>query len=69
MSFIYNWELSDGGTMVVEYCYSSVGKCLKVVELTLNGKYHRITWMSPEGREQLMGLLTEDYSSQVGVTA
>ena len=65
MSYVYEWNLSDGGLMVVEYCFSTLDKVLKVVEMNLNGKYHRINWMSHEGREQLMGLLTTDYNNKV----
>ena len=64
MSFLYEWSLSDNGTMMVEYCFSSVDKCLKVVEMKLNGKFHRLNWMSPEGRSELMSLLTEAYNSK-----
>jgi hypothetical protein len=40
-------------------------KCIKVVEMKVNGKYHRINWMSKEGREELMGLLEEDYNMNI----
>ena len=63
-SLVYNWNTS-GGLMVVEYCYSAVNNCLKVVEMTLEGKFHRLTWMSPEGRNELMGLLETDYNNMV----
>ena len=68
MSYLYEWKLKDGGTMLVEYCFSTVDKCLKVVELTLNGKFHRLNWMSPEGRDSLMELLVADYNKAVGVS-
>ena len=69
MSFLYKWVLSDDrGTMLVEYCFSSVDDCIKVVEMNLNGKFHRITWMSPEGRSELMTLLENHYHSITGVT-
>ena len=45
MSYVYNWKLSDGGLMIVEYCYSTMDKVLKVVDMNLNGKYHRMNWM------------------------
>tara|TARA_B100000287_G_scaffold132869_1_gene124936 strand:+ start:587 stop:793 length:207 start_codon:yes stop_codon:yes gene_type:complete len=35
--------------------------CIKVVEMKVNGKFHRVNWMSSEGRAELMGLLEEDY--------
>ena len=64
MSYVYDWNLSDGGVMVVEYCFSKLDKVLKVVEMNLNGKLHQINWMSHEGRGELMGLLTKDYNSK-----
>ena len=65
MSYLYEWLLSDGRTMMVEYCFSSVDDCIKVVEMKLDGKFHRINWMSHEGRDTLMELLISDYSEQV----
>ena len=67
MSYVYNWKLSDGGLMIVEYCYSTMDKVLKVVEMNLNGKYHRMNWMSHEGRNELMKLLNNDYANKVNV--
>ncbi len=67
MSYLYKWEVSNGDEVLVEYCYSSVDKCIKVVEMSVNGKFHRLNWMSPEGRDKLMVCLKEDYNSQVGV--
>ena len=64
MSFLYNWKVSNGDDVKVEYCFSSVDKCLKVVEMWVNGKFHRTTWMSEKGRSELMSLLTEDYNSK-----
>jgi len=68
MSFIYDWKVKNGDKVLVEYCFSCVDKCLKVVEMTVNGKFHRLNWMSPEGRENLMELITIDYNSKVGVS-
>ena len=67
MSYVYNWKLSDGSLMIVEYCYSTMDKVLKVVDMNLNGKYHRMNWMSPEGRNELMNLLNNDYANKVNV--
>ena len=68
MSFIYQWNVSNGDDVKVEYCFSSVDKCIKVVEMWVNGKFHRTNWMSQEGRNTLMSLLTEDYNNKEGVT-
>ena len=69
MSFVYNWNVSNGDKVVVEYCFSSVDKCIKVVEMSVYGKFHRTTWMSEAGRSELMELLTKDYLNQVGIPA
>ena len=69
MSFVYNWKVSNGDKVVVEYCFSVLDKCIKVVEMSVNGKFHRTTWMSEAGRSELMELLTEDYQNQVCITA
>ena len=64
---VYNWKVSNGDDVKVEYTFSSIDNCIKVVEMTVNGKFHRITWMSAEGRETLMNLLEEDFDSFYGV--
>ena len=69
MSFVYNWKVSNGDKVVVEYCFSVLDRCIKVVEMSVNGKFHRTTWMSEAGRSELMGLLTEDYQNRVGIPA
>ena len=64
---VYNWKVSNGDDVKVEYTFSSKDNCIKVVEMTVNGKFHRITWMSAEGRKTLMNLLEEDFDSFYGV--
>ena len=64
MTFILETETSTGSTMVVEYVMSSVTNTLKVLDMTIDGKYHRTSWMSPEGVSWLMGLLGKDYSER-----
>ena len=61
MSYVYQWKVSNGDEVFVEYCWSTMDNCIKVVEMKVNGKFHRINWMSSEGRAELMGLLEEDY--------
>tara|TARA_Y100001938_G_scaffold143129_1_gene215416 strand:- start:625 stop:927 length:303 start_codon:yes stop_codon:yes gene_type:complete len=63
---VYNWKVSNGDDVKVEYTFSSVDKCIKVVEMTVNGKFHRINWMSEEGRNTLMELLEKDFDSHFG---
>ena len=33
--------------------------------MSVNGKFHRETWMSPKGRAEMMDLLAEDYNMNV----
>jgi len=35
--------------------------------MSVNGKFHRETWMSPEGREKMHKLLTDDYMDRNGI--
>ena len=65
MTFVLETETSTGSSMVVEYVMSSVTNTLKVIDMTIDGKYHRTNWLSPEGVEWLMGLLMDDYSEKV----
>ena len=60
MTYIYKTVWS-GSEIVAEYCYSSLHNKIKVVELTADGKFHRINWMGPNGRDKLMGELMSDY--------
>ena len=34
--------------------HGSVSDSIKVVEMWVNGKFHRVNWMSPEGNNKLM---------------
>ena len=60
MTYIYKTVWS-GSEIVAEYCYSSLHSKIKVVELTVDGKFHRTNWMGPNGRDKLMGELMSDY--------
>ena len=60
MTYIYK-TMWSGSEIVAEYCYSSLDNCIKVVELTVDGKFHRTNWMGPNGRDKLMGELMSDY--------
>ena len=64
MSFLYKWDVSNGDDVQVEYCWSSVDYCIKIVEMRVNGKFHRETWMSQKGRDELNKLLLDDYMSK-----
>ena len=64
MSFLYKWNVSNGDDVQVEYCSSSVDYCIKIVEMRVNGKFQRETWMSQKGRDELNKLLLDDYMSK-----
>ena len=49
MSYVYKTKWS-GSEIQAEYCYSSLDNCIKVVELKVDGKFHRMNWMGPNGR-------------------
>ena len=60
MTYIYKTVWS-GSEIIAEYCYSSLHNKIKVVELTVDGMFHRSNWMGPNGRDKLMGELMSDY--------
>lgn len=60
MTYIYK-TMWSGSEIVAEYCYSSLDNCIKVVELTVDGKFHRTNWMGPNGRDKLMRELMKHY--------
>ena len=60
MTLVFKKETSMG-ELVVEYVISSVTKGVKVVEMTLAGKYHRFNWMGKQGQLELMDDLENHY--------
>ena len=60
MTYIYETVMGTQ-KLVVEYCYSSLHNKIKVVEMTADGKFHRINWMSENGRNHLMSQLMKHY--------
>ena len=69
----YGFEtIISGKDVVVEYTLSSVTHLLKVVDMKVDGKYHRLNWMSKEGQSNLMDMIERDYldnhSEWLGVT-
>jgi len=60
MTYIYETVMGTK-KLVVEYCYSSLHNKIKVVEMTADGKFHRINWMSENGRSNLMSQLMKHY--------
>ena len=49
MTYLYEYQV-QGDTVKVEYCFSAVSDSIKVVDMWVNGKFHRVNWMSHEGR-------------------
>jgi hypothetical protein len=54
----------------VEYVLSSLTNQIKVVDMWVDGKYHRLNWMSKEGQANLLdeleliekeGIFTEEF--------
>ena len=66
MTYVYEYVVGNDNVKV-EYCHSSVSDSIKVVEMWVNGKFHRTNWMSPEGNKALMARLEADYKSRVDV--
>ena len=60
MTYVFETTIS-GKDVVVEYTLSSVTHLLKVVDMTVDGKYHRLNWMSKEGKANLIDELEKDY--------
>ena len=60
MTYMYE-TVMGGKNLVVEYCFSSIDNCIKVVEMTADGKFHRFNWMNEVGQKKLMSQLMKDY--------
>ena len=67
----YNGGATDAPTiMKVEYVLSSLTNQIKVVDMWVDGKYHRLNWMSKEGQANFLdeleliekeGIFTEEF--------
>ena len=64
MTYVYETTMA-GKVLVVEYAHSSVTDSVKVVEMTCDGKFHRLNWMSDYGRETLLSELEEDMTDRM----
>ena len=64
MTYVYetNWS---GDNIWVEYCHSSVSDSIKVIEMKVDGKFHRTNWMGPTGRVKLMDELEADMTDRM----
>ena len=60
MTYVFETTIADKA-VVVEYVLSSVNGLIKVVDMTVDGKFHRMNWMSKEGQANLMDELERDY--------
>ena len=60
MTYVFETTIADKA-VVVEYVLSSVTNLIKVVDMTVDGKFHRMNWMSKEGQANLMDELERDY--------
>ena len=68
MTYIHEYEIKGpmGPDFIkVEYVFSSVTDSIKVVDMWVNGKEHKITWMSHEGRDKLMARLEDDFTNRI----
>ena len=68
MTLVFKKETSMG-ELVVEYVISSVTKGVKIVEMTLADKFHRLNWMDKQGQLELMDELENDYRDTMAEAA
>ena len=59
MTYVYEYVVGNDNVKV-EYCHSSITDSIKVVDMWVNGNFHRTNWMSPEGNKALMTRLEND---------
>ena len=64
MTYVYEYTVNEDNVKV-EYCFSSVSDEIKVVDMWVNGKFHRVNWMSHEGRDKLMERLENDMTNRM----
>ena len=64
MTYVYETQMG-GKTLVVEYVHSSVTDSIKVVDMTANGKFHRLNWMNDYGRQNLLAQLESDMTDRM----
>ncbi len=64
MTYVYEYVVGSDNVKV-EYCHSSITDSIKVVDMWVNGKFHRTNWMSPEGNKMLMARLENDMTDRM----
>ena len=64
MTYVHEYVVGNDNVKV-EYCFSAVSDSIKVVEMWVNGKFHRVNWMRPEGNKRLMARLEKDMEDRM----
>ena len=64
MTYLYEYK-AQNDTVKVEYCFSAVSESIKVVDMWVNDKFHRVNWMSPTGKAKLMQRLEADMTDRM----
>jgi len=64
MTYVYEYVVGNDNVKV-EYCHSSISDEIKVVDMWVNGKFHRTNWVSPEGNKALMARLEKDMEDRM----
>ncbi len=64
MTYVHEYVVGNDNVKV-EYCFSSVADEIKVVDMWVNDKFHRVNWMSHEGRDKLMARLEADMENRM----
>jgi hypothetical protein len=55
----------DNDVYIIEYVMSSVTNTIKIVEMTKNGKFHRMNWIKDVAvKELIFKMLEESYEYQ-----
>jgi len=60
MTYVFETKIGDKDVSV-EYVLSSVSKDIKVVDMTVDGKFHRTNWMDKDALANLMDMLSDDW--------
>ena len=56
----------DNDVYIIEYVMSSVTNTIKIVEMTKNGKFHRMNWIKDVAvKELIFKMLEESYEYQI----
>ncbi len=64
MTYVYDYTVGND-KVKVEYCHSSITDSIKVVDMWVNDKFHRVNWMSPTGKAKLMQRLEQDMTDRM----